>query len=129
MSRRKQTYYIKGRFTHRRTEADYMGALLDSVSIEDWRRVVDKALNMAKEGDAGSRAWLSHYLVGRPTGKAPAPLTIVVQQLAGRDPVVEKLAKPHIERLEYARSRQSYYPGHHQLRERHSQWSAIRHLN
>jgi hypothetical protein len=27
--------YIKGTFTHRRTEADYMGVLLDSVPLED----------------------------------------------------------------------------------------------
>jgi hypothetical protein len=33
MTRKKQSY-IKGTFTHRRTEADYMGALLDAVPLE-----------------------------------------------------------------------------------------------
>jgi hypothetical protein len=39
--------------------------------------------------------------VGKPSATAPAPLTVVVQQLSGRDPVIEKLAHPHIERLKY----------------------------
>jgi hypothetical protein len=40
MARRKQSY-IKGTFTHRRTEADYMGVLLDAVPLQDWREVVN----------------------------------------------------------------------------------------
>jgi hypothetical protein len=32
---------------------------------------------------------------------APGPLTVVVQQLSGRDPLVDRLAKPHIDRAEY----------------------------
>ncbi len=38
---------------------------------------------------------------GKPVATAPAPLTVVVQQLSGRDPLVDKLAKPHIDRAEY----------------------------
>ena len=55
----------------------------------------------AKAGDATARAWLAQYLVGRPVATAPAPLTVIVQQLSGRDPLVDKLAKPHIDRAEY----------------------------
>jgi hypothetical protein len=98
---RKQRTYIKGTFTHRRTESDYMSVLLDAVPLEDWRAVVMKAVAAAKCGDAGARAWLAQYLVGKPGTTAPAPLTVVVQQLSGRDPVVEKLASPHIDRMEY----------------------------
>ena len=98
---RKKTNYINGTFTHRRTEADYMSTLLDAVSLEDWRAVVAVALDAAKAGDASARAWLTQYLVGKPGAVAPAPLTVVVQQLSGRDPVVDKLAKPLIDRLEY----------------------------
>jgi hypothetical protein len=100
MARKKQSY-IKGTFTHRRTESDYMGVLLDAVPLEDWRAVVTRAVTAAKYGDAGARAWLAQYLVGKPGGTAPAPLTVIVQQLSGRDPLVEKLATPHIERVEY----------------------------
>lgn len=100
MARRKQNY-IKGTFSHRRTEADYMAALLDAVPLDDWRAVITATVAAAKAGDAGARAWLAQYLIGKPGATAPAPLTVVVQQLSGRDPLVEKLAKPHIDRLEY----------------------------
>ena len=105
MARKKQNY-LKGTITHRRTEADYMAALLDAVPLEDWRAVVTATVAVAKAGDAGARAWLAQYLIGRPGTTAPTPLTVVVQQLSGRDPLVEKLAKPHINRLEFP----SLYP-------------------
>ncbi|QIK37329.1 hypothetical protein GWK36_04235 [Caldichromatium japonicum] len=100
MARNKQNY-IKGTFTHRRTEADYMAALLDAVPLEDWRAVITATVAAAKAGDAGARAWLAQYLVGKPGTTAPTPLTVVVQQLSGRDPLAEKLAQPHIDRVEY----------------------------
>ena len=68
-----------------------MGALLDTVSLDDWQDVVKGALQAAKDGDAQARNWLAQYLIGRPEGKAPTPLTVVVQQLNGADPVVDKL--------------------------------------
>jgi hypothetical protein len=101
MGRLKQTEYIKGTSTHRRTEGDYMGVLLDTVTLNDWRSVVNSALQAAKAGDPQARNWLAQYLIGRPDGKAPTPMTIVVQQLSGSDPVVEKLAKPAIDRALY----------------------------
>jgi hypothetical protein len=100
MARKKQSY-IKGTFTHRRTEADYMGVLLDAVPLEDWREVVSATVTAAKAGDPSARAWLGQYLVGKPAATAPAPLTVVVQQLSGRDPLVDRLAEPHIDRAEY----------------------------
>jgi hypothetical protein len=63
MARKKQSY-IKGTFTHRRTEADYMGVLLDAISLEEWREVVNATVAAAKAGDSTARAWLSQYLVG-----------------------------------------------------------------
>lgn len=94
MAKRKQaTGYLQGTATHRRTEGDYMGALLDTVTLNDWRDVVAGALQAAKQGDSSARAWLAQYLVGRPEGKAPTPLTVVVQQLNGADPLVEKLSR------------------------------------
>ena len=85
MARKKQTY-VKGAFTHRRTEGDYMGVLLDAVPLEDSREVVRATVAAAKAGDATARSWLAQYLVGKPGLTAPAPLTVVVQQLSGRDP-------------------------------------------
>lgn len=101
MAKRKQTEYIQGHATHRRTEGDYMGVLLDAVTLDDWRGVVTGALQAAKGGDPQARNWLAQYLVGRPEGKAPTPLNIVVQQLNGLDPLVNRLAKPVIDREKY----------------------------
>lgn len=100
MARRKQNY-IKGSFTHRRTEGDYMGVLLDTVTLGDWRDVVTATVAAAKAGDTSARTWLAHYLVGKPKMDAPAPLTVVVQQLSGANPLAERLARPHISRIEY----------------------------
>ena len=102
MANKKRTSdLIRGHATHRRTESDYMGALLDTVTLDDWRDVVTGTLQAAKGGDAQARTWLAQYLIGRPEGKAPSPLTVVVQQLNGVDPVVDKLAKRTIDNALY----------------------------
>ena len=101
MAKRKQTEYIKGHASHRRTEGDYMGVLLDTVTLDDWRGVVAGALQNAKDGDPQARNWLAQYLIGRPDSKAPTPLNILVQQLSGSDPLVERLATPTINQQEY----------------------------
>ena len=59
MAKRKQTEYIQGHATHRRTEGDYMGVLLDAVTLDDWRGVVTGALQAAKGGDPQARNWLA----------------------------------------------------------------------
>ena len=100
MARKKQTY-VKGPFTHRRTETDYMSVLLDAVPLKDWREVVRATLAAAKADDATARSWLAQYLVGKPGLTAPAPLTVFVQQLSGRDPLTERLAKPYVDRVKY----------------------------
>ena len=46
---------IRGVGTNRRTEGDYMAALLDTVTLDDWRDVVAGALQLAKGGDAQAR--------------------------------------------------------------------------
>lgn len=97
MTKREQSF-IRGAGTHRRTEGDYMAVLLDAVSLDDWRDVVAETLQLAKQGDPQARAWLAQYLVGRPEAKAPTPMTVVVNQWVGRDPVAERLAKPLIDR-------------------------------
>lgn len=92
---------LKGTAKHRRTEDDYMAVLLDVVTLNDWRDVVEGALQLAKNGDSQARAWLAQYLVGKPETKAPTPLTVVVQQLNGDDPVVERLTNKTIMGIQY----------------------------
>lgn len=101
MARKKQQELIRGHAAHRRTEGDYMGVLLETVTLDDWRAVVSNARTLAQAGDAQARAWLAQYLMGKPAGSAPTPLTVVVQQLNGADPVVNKLAAPAIQRHKF----------------------------
>lgn len=101
MAKRKQPNYIKGNANHRRTEGDYMSTLLETVTLDDWQDVVNTALTAAKNGDAQARAWLAQYLVGKPASKAPSPLTVVVQQLNGENPLINRLAKPVLDQYKY----------------------------
>ncbi|MBS0590293.1 MAG: hypothetical protein JSR65_06605 [Proteobacteria bacterium] len=97
----KKSKYIRGAYTHRRTETDYLATMLDAVTLDDWREVVAATLAAAKNGDAQARSWLASYVMGRPGYEAARPVTVVVQQLAGRDAVAEQLARPHIERAKF----------------------------
>lgn len=92
MTNQRRDKLLKGKTDHARSEADYMGALLDTVTLDDWREVVTATVQAAKNGDHNARNWLGSYLMGRPDHKAPPPVTVVVNQLMGRDPVVTKLA-------------------------------------
>ena len=95
---------IRGMGTHRRTEGDYMAALLDAVTLEDWRDVVVGALQLAKGGDAQARAWLAQYLVGKASASAPTALTaltVQVNQWSGKDPLTERLARPLIQQEKF----------------------------
>ena len=82
---------IQGSATHFRTEFDYLGVLLDTVTIDDWREVVTGALILAKAGDHQARNWLGQYLCGNASQKAPAPVTVIVGQLQGQNRVLDKL--------------------------------------
>jgi len=90
--KRTTTGLIPGHATHTRTQETYMGALLDAVSLDDWREVVTGAVQAAKGGDPQARNWLGQYLIGRPESKAPTAVNVIVNQLQGNDPVVNRLA-------------------------------------
>ena len=51
----------------RNTEETYLSALSDRVTPEDWMKIVDVAVSLAKSGDKEARRWLSSYLIGLPT--------------------------------------------------------------
>jgi hypothetical protein len=98
LQKRKQVQsLIKGTANHRRTKGDYMSTLLETVTLEDWQEVVGSTLSAAKQGDAQARAWLAQYLVSKPVGKATTPLKVVVQQLNGENPLVNRLANRAID--------------------------------
>ena len=97
MARKKQQEMLRGHAAHRRTEGDYMGVLLETVTLEDWRAVVNNAKSLAQAGDPQARVWPAQYLMA----KAPSPLTVVVQQLNGADPLVERLAQKAIHSAQF----------------------------
>ena len=111
MARKKQQELIRGHAAHRRTESDYMGVLLETVTLDDWRAVVSSARTLAQAGDAQARAWLAQYLMGKPAGSAPTPLTVVVQQLNGTDPLIDKLAREAIHSVKFPDSERGWKDG------------------
>ncbi len=46
-----------------RREAEYLEVALDSVTTEDWKRVVCKAVKDAAAGDGRARDWLTRILL------------------------------------------------------------------
>jgi len=99
--RRKAFEHLQGTATHRRTQDAYLAAMLDAVSEAEWGDIVRAAVAQAKAGDASARSFLAAYLIGRPAANAPTPLTVVVQQITGRDPLVEKIAQPLVNRIRF----------------------------
>jgi len=70
----------------RQTEAAYLSVMMAACSLETWRDIVDAAVTHAKAGDPAARAWLGRYLMGEPATKAPAPTTVIVQQVIDQTP-------------------------------------------
>lgn len=102
MTRKTETEpMLRGHAKHRRTQSDYMGALLDRVTLETWGEVIDATVTRAKDGDAQARAFLAAYLVGKPEVKAPAPLDVTAARISSDDALVNKLAEPAIGRVRY----------------------------
>ena len=48
----------------REVETDYLAAITDGVSLDDWQAIVTRAAAEAKQGDARARDWISRYLLG-----------------------------------------------------------------
>jgi len=92
MTRKTETEpMLRGRAPHRRTQSDYMAALLDRVPLETWGGVIDATVAKAKDGDAQARAFLASYLVGKPQHDAPEPLAVMAARISGDDALADKL--------------------------------------
>jgi len=51
----------------REVEERYLRVFRRAVKVGDWRDILDKAVELAKEGDKDARKFLAEYLVGKPT--------------------------------------------------------------
>ncbi len=92
----------RGRFTRgnpggpgrprRQTESDYLRAVQEACSLEDFTAIAAQAVNRARQGDTRSREWLSRYLLGAPTFASPRPSSAAIDEAVGRDEVAEGIA-------------------------------------
>jgi hypothetical protein len=71
----------------RATEREYLSAISESCTTDDWAAIVRKAVDDARAGDKFAREWLARFLVGNPEGSAPSLHALAVQDEAGTDPV------------------------------------------
>lgn len=62
----------------RAIEVEYLKALSDEVSLDDWKEIVRAAKDAAKAGDAKAREWLASYVIG---DKAPALSELALMDL------------------------------------------------
>lgn len=69
----------------RSIEEKYLKALSRRVTMDDWNKIINKAITRAKAGDAKARQWLSDYLMGKPIQRMehagaegrPIPISII----------------------------------------------------
>ena len=52
--------------TRARSQATYIKAMSENVSLEDWALIIKKAIADAIDGDHRARQWIASYLVGTP---------------------------------------------------------------
>jgi hypothetical protein len=58
----------------RATEADYLQALSSIIGVADLVAIARRAVADAKKGSARARDWVSKYLLGDPSSKAPTDI-------------------------------------------------------
>jgi len=64
----------------RRKEEKFLLLLSSAVSESDWKDVIYKALEQAKEGDWRARQWLSDYLIGKPVQRVLADVEVTTHR-------------------------------------------------
>jgi len=63
----------------RAREEKYYEITMSACTFADWAKIVGKAVEQAKRGDATARKWLSDYLVGVPETPLSGGVEIVVR--------------------------------------------------
>lgn len=64
-------------------ERQYVAVIGEVVGLDEWRRVVERALRDAENGHATARAWLSKYVTGDPP--QATLFGVAVDEHTGRD--------------------------------------------
>jgi hypothetical protein len=77
----------------RAVEREYLAALSEAVTLDDWQEIVKTAVTAAKQGDGKARDWLCRYLLGE------KPLTLTdlaadeASELGAERDILECMAK------------------------------------
>ena len=64
-------------------EERYLEIAINTVTFEDWKIIIRRAVHDAKRGDTSARKWIADYLIGPPTqkteisGPGGSPIVIV----------------------------------------------------
>ena len=89
----------------RTVEHDYLAVLGDTVSLEDWRKVVERAVADAKSGDARARDWVTKHLIGN---DPPQLVELAARERRGTtvDDLVDNLADQQQSDAEWAEKTQ-----------------------
>lgn len=72
-------------------EVRYYDILKSTVTFDDWKSIVERAVNDAKRGDGVARKWLADYLIGPPierkevTGAEGEPLKVLIEYAGNAD--------------------------------------------
>jgi hypothetical protein len=68
----------------RAREERFLEITLQTVTYQDWKDIIQKAVTQAKRGDSQARKFLADYLLGPPSQKVDLtigePLTIIFRQ-------------------------------------------------
>src|SRR6516225_4348255 len=77
----------------RAVEREYLAALSEAVSLDDWREIVKATAEAAKKGDGKARNWLTRYLLGeKPISLADLAADEAAEVGAERD-ILESLVR------------------------------------
>ena len=70
----------------RTVEREYLGAMLDAISLDDWRTIIGKAVEDAKSGNSKARDWLARYVLG-PEPLKPSEMAADEQDLTPEEEI------------------------------------------
>jgi hypothetical protein len=89
-------------------EREYLRALNEAVSLEDWQGVVRAAVAQAKEGDGKARDWLARYLIG---DDPPRLIDLFVDDMVVAGGIGTELLKALIGHVRESRHRRMFGAG------------------
>lgn len=72
-----------------------MTVVMNACDLDTWQAIVERAVTDAKNGDSTARAWLSSYLMGKPSPRltAPRPTRVLAMEQVEIDEVAEEVAR------------------------------------